>query len=325
MRRREFIALLGAAAAWPLGARAQQATPPLVGVLSSRSAAEQTVEIAAFRLGLMMAGFAEGEIPPVEYRYADGHYDRLPGLAAELVRLNVSVLFASTGIAARAAKGATSAIPIVFSSAADPVQLGLATRLDRPDGNLTGFTSTSGALEAKRIELLHDLVPTADPIAVLINAGNPIAESNLAEMQIAARARNLPLLVLRARTDADLEKAFAGLREQKAGALLVATDPFFGDRQGTLVTLAAATSVPAMYPRREFVAAGGLISYGASLLDSYRSSGIYVGRILKGTRVSELPIQRPTKIELVINLKAAKALALDVPTSILLRADEVIE
>jgi putative ABC transport system substrate-binding protein len=326
MRRRDLITLLGAAAAaWPLTARAQQPVPPLVGVLSTRSAAEEAGEIAAFRRGLLEAGFAEGQVPPMVYRYADGHYDRLPGLAAELVRLNASVLFASSGIAARAAKAATSAIPIVFNSAADPVQLGLATRLDRPDGNLTGFTSSSGPLEVKRIELLHELVSKALPIAILINDGNPIAGPNLAQMQAAAQALGLPLVVLRARTDADLEKAFFDLRERKAGALLVATDPFFGDRQDTLVAMAAATAVPAMYARREFVAAGGLISYGASLLEGYRLAGVYVGRILKGARVSELPIQRPTKFELVINLKAAKALALDVPTSILLRADEVIE
>jgi putative ABC transport system substrate-binding protein len=261
----------------------------------------------------------------IEYRWAEGRYDRLSALASDLVRRKVAVILASTTIAARAAKDATSTIPIVFTSASDPVQFGLVGSLSRPAGNLTGFTTSSGALEAKRVELLHELVPSATTIGVLVNPTNTIAESNVVDMQAAVRAHGEKVLVQRVGSELDIAAAFAGLDRQRVAALLVATDPFFGEHREQLVTLAARYSVPTMYVRREFATSGGLISYGADATDEYRQAGAYSGRILKGAKPSDLPVQQPTKFELVINLKTAKALGLAVPLTLQASADEVIE
>jgi ABC-type uncharacterized transport system substrate-binding protein len=327
MRRREFICLVGggAAAIWPFAVCAQQQPAPVIGFLSSRSPDEQVDATAAYRQGLREIGFIDGQNVAIEYRWAEGRYDRLPVLASDLVRRKVAVIFASTTIATRAAKDATATIPIVFTGASDPVRLGLVGSLNRPDGNLTGFTTASGVLEAKRLELLHELVPTAATIGVLVNATNSIAESNVADMETAVRAHGEKMLVLRVGGEQDIPTAFAELASQRVGALLVATDPFFGDHRDQLVTLAARYSVPTMYVRREFTVAGGLISYGANVTDGYRQAGAYTGRILKGTKPSDLPVQQPTKFELVVNLKTAKALGLTVPLTLQARADEVIE
>ena len=326
MKRRAFIGLVGGAAAiWPFLVRAQQQPVPVIGFLSGRSPGEQADAIAAYRQGLREIGFIDGQNVTIEYRWAEGRYDRLPALASDLVRRKVAVIFASTTIAARAAKDATATIPIVFAGASDPVRLGLVGSLNRPDGNLTGFTTASGALEAKRLELLHELVPTATTIGVLVNATNSIAESNVADMETAVRAHGEKMVVLRVESERDIAAAFADLVQQRIGALLVATDPFFGEHRDQLVTLAARYSVPAMYVRREFAAAGGLISYGANVTDGVRQAGAYTGRILKGAKPSDLPVQQPTRFELVINLKTAAALDLIVPPALLARADEVIE
>jgi putative ABC transport system substrate-binding protein len=326
MRRREFITLLGGSvAAWPLTARAQQPAKPVVGYLSSNSAAETGVNLAAFRRGLSEMGFVEGRNVAIEYRWAEGHADRLPALAADLVQRRVAVIFASGNVAIHAAEAATRSTPIVFNTGDDPVATGIVPSLNRPGGNVTGTSMTAGSLVTKRLQLLHELVPTAARIAMLVNSDNPNAETDGREAETAARSLGFSLFVLKVATGGDLDAAFATLAEMGADGLLVNTDSFLSSRRQQLVALAARREVPALYSWREFVEAGGLMCYGATITDSHRQAAIYVGRILKGEKPADLPVMQPTKFELVINLKTAKALGLTVPPSLLATADEVIE
>jgi putative ABC transport system substrate-binding protein len=327
MQRREFITLIGsAAAAWPLTARAQRPAMPVIGFLSSISHDPIVRPMAAFREGLKEAGYVEGRNVAIEYRWAEGQLERLPALAAELVQHRATVIVATGGGAsALAAKAATATIPIVFSAAADPVQLGLVTSLSRPGGNLTGIFILANSLEGKRLGLLHEMVPKAARIAVLVNPRTPGAESQLTDAQTAAATFARQIVVLKASTEDDLETAFTALVQSRAEALLVAADPFFNSRRERMVALAARHTVPAIYEFREFAIAGGLMSYGTNLSSAYRQIGIYAGKILNGEKPDSLPVVQPTTFELVINLKTAKALGLDVPPMLLARADEVIE
>jgi putative tryptophan/tyrosine transport system substrate-binding protein len=329
MRRREFITLIGGAAAasalWPLAARAQQPAMPVVGILSGASAETYAPYLAAFRLGLKDVGYVEGQNVAIQFLGADGQYDRLPALAAELVRRQVAVISAGGLPPIFAAKAATSTIPIVFTSAGDPVQVGIVPSLNRPGGNITGVSHFGVMLAGKRLELLLELVPTASVIAVLVNPTNPRVDLDITEMQAAARAVGKQILVVPAGSERDFDAAFATLVREGAGGLLVAGEPFFISRREQLAALAARHAVPAVYEYREFIGAGGLLSYGTSLPEMYRQAGGYVGRILKGAKPADLPILQPTKFELVVNLKAAKALGLTISESFLLRADEVIE
>jgi len=326
MKRREFMTLLGAAAAtWPLPALTQQAMPQ-IGFLSSRSPDESVGVVAAFREGLNETGFVEGQNLTIAFRWAEGRYDRLPALAAELVGLRVAAVLAAGGPpAALAAKKATSTIPIIFSAADDPVGLGLVESLSHPGGNITGMSVFNSSLGAKRLELLHELVPSAKTIAYLTNPANPSFRLEVNAVEEAAKTFDVDLQVLNASTDLEIEAAFARLAELHAGAIIVAGEPFFDSRRAAIVELAAKHSVPASYSWRENVAMGGLLSYGTSITDSYRNSGIYCGRILKGQRPADLPIMQPTKFELTLNLKTAKALGLTIPPALLTGADEVIE
>jgi putative ABC transport system substrate-binding protein len=322
LRRREFITLLGGAAAWPFTARAQQPAMPVVGFLNSRSPAEAAYLVAAFRQGLNEAGYVEQR----NYRWAEGHYQRLPGLADELVRAGVAVIAATGGApSALAAKGATTTIPVVFTSGDEPVTTGLVSSLNRPGGNVTGVSMIANQLGAKRLELLHELVPNARAIAFLANPNYSSTEAQVRDAREATRALGLTFHVFEAGSERDLEPVFAALVQQRSGALLVATDPFFNSWRDRLVGLAARHALPAIYPYREFTVAGGLMSYAPSLVDGYRQTGIYTGRVLKGEKPADLPVLQPTKFELVINLRAAKALGLTIPLTLQVAADEVIE
>jgi putative ABC transport system substrate-binding protein len=299
---------------------------PVIGFLSSRSSEESANVVASFRQGLSEDGYVEGRNIEIQFRWADGHYDRLPGLAAELVGRKVAVIVATGGPApALAAKAATTAIPIVFVSGGDPVRAGLVASLNRPGGNITGVSSILSTLMAKRLQLLHQLVPKAAVIGVLVNPGYPDSDLQLRELQEAGAAIKLQILVMRAGTEGDIDTAFATLAQQRIEALLVANDPFFDSRRQQINALAARHAIAVICPGREFVDAGGLISYGPSLADVYRLAGNYTGKVLKGAKPADLPVQQPTKFELVINLKTAKMLGLEVPQLILAGADEVVE
>jgi putative tryptophan/tyrosine transport system substrate-binding protein len=322
--RRQLMALLGGAMITPRALRAQQKAMPVIGVLGSGSPGPNAPFLAAFRQGLSETGYVEGQDVAIEYRWAEGHYDRLPGLAADLVGSKVDVIATGGTPSVLAAKSATSTIPIVFSSG-DPVEGGVIASLSRPGGNLTGVSDMNTELTPKRLELLSELVPQAKVIAVLVNPDNAIAERIIREAQEAARAKGLQLLILKADTDDEIDAAFATLLQLHASALVLPGDSFFNSRREQLVALASRHAVPAIYELREFAAAGGLISYGPSRTGTWRLMGIYAGKILKGAKPADLPVQQPTTFELVVNLNTAKTLGLTVPLSILARADEVIE
>ena len=316
----------GAAVTLPVASRAQQAAIPIIGFLSSRSPKEAEIHAAAFRRGLSETGFVVGQNVAIEYRWAEGHYERLPMLASELVSLRVSVVAAVGGsVSASGAKAATATIPIVFVMGDDPVKQGLVGSFNRPGSNLTGVAFVTGELGSKRLGLLCELVPNATTVALLLNPNGPGAEGQRQDVQAAAKALGRRLIVLHASAERDFEQNFAIITKEHVGALVVQNDPFFNSRRDELMGLAARNGVPAIYHIREFPAAGGLMSYGASLADAYRQVGNYTGRILKGEKPADLPIVQPTNFELVINLKAAKALGITVPPSLLARADEVIE
>jgi putative ABC transport system substrate-binding protein len=327
MKRREFITLIGGAAvAWPLTTHAQQAAMPVVGFLSGRSLTSDAYLVGAFRQALNESGFVEGRNLAIEFRWADGQLARLPTLAAELVERKVSVVFAgASDVAIGAIKVVAATLPVVIATGSDPVALGLIPSLNRPGGNLTGVTVITAALWPKRLELLRELITPTPVVALLVNPNNPTEEPATRELQAAARSVGQDIVVLNARNERDFENAFATLNEKRASALVVADDALFANRRDILVALAARHAIPAIYGRREYVAAGGLMSYGASTIDQYRQSGIYVSRILKGDKPADLPFVQPTKFELMVNLKTAKALGLDIPATVLARADEVIE
>jgi putative ABC transport system substrate-binding protein len=324
MKRREFITLLGGASAWPFVARAQQPAIPVIGFLSSGSKFPERVR--AFLQTLAEAGYIEGQTVAVEYRWAEGQYDRLPAFAADLVRRRVNVIVTPDGVlTAQAAKAATTTIPIVFAAGADPVAFGLVASLSRPGGNLTGASALNVELGPKRLALLHELVPTAATIALIVNPSNPNAETLARDLQAAARTLGLDLHVLHASADRDLDTVFAEMAKLHAGGLVIGTDPFLLAHSEQFAALALRHAMPAIYQYREFVAAGGLMSYAGSFTEGYRLAGLYTGRILKGEKPADLPVQQFTKVELILNLKTAKALGLTVPPNLLAIADEVIE
>jgi putative ABC transport system substrate-binding protein len=326
MNRREFIGLLGiGAVAWPIGALSQ-ASMPVIGYLSSRSASDDPTLVIAFRRGLSEAGYVEGRNATVEYRWAEGHNDRLPGLATELVSRHVNVIAAVAAPAAAAAKAATATIPVVFNVAVDPIEAGLVASLAGPRGNLTGVTTLSVEVGPKRLELLHELVPGAKRMGLLVNPTSPLVAEPLArDMQAAARSLGLELEVARASTEPEIEAAFAMLAQTHVSAVLIGPDAFFGSRIDQIAAATLRHRIPTIYQSREFVAGGGLMSYGGDLRDAYRRVGVYTGRILKGEKLADLPVQQATKLELIINLKTAKTLGINVPLTLQTSADEVIE
>jgi putative ABC transport system substrate-binding protein len=326
MQRRKFIALLGGAAAWPFAARAQQPALPVIGFLSSASPDLYANRLRAFRQGLKEAGYVEGQNVAIEYRWAESQNDRLPALAAELVQRHVDVIAAAGGTpSAVAAKAATTTIPVVFGVAVDPVKIGLVASLNRPGGNLTGITNLNVEVGPKRLELMRELIPAATNIAVLVNPTSPIAEPFARAMQAAARTLGQQIHVQQASSEQDFDKVFADLARLRAGALVISPDVFFNTKIEQLAVLSLRHAVPAIFQYREFAAAGGLISYGSDETEYYRLIGIYAGRILKGEKPADLPVVQSTKVEMILNLKTAKALGITVPLPLIGRADEVIE
>ena len=327
MRRRNFIkGIVGSAAAWPLAARAQQPAMPVVGFLHSSSPSGYASRVAAFRQGVNEAEYIEGRNVTIEYRWAEGRNDRLPELAADLVRRKVTVIAATTTPAALAAQAATATIPIVFVTAGDPVKLGLVASLNRPGGNLTGVATLSVEVAPKRLEALHEIIPTATTFALLINSSSPaLAESTTRDVRASARTLGVQLHVVSATTDNEIDDAFASLAKQRAGGLVIGSDTFFTSRSERLASLALRYALPAVYEWREFAVAGGLISYGTDSRDAYRLAGIYTARVLKGEKPADLPMQQATKVELYINLKTAKTLGITIPLLLSGRADELIE
>jgi ABC-type uncharacterized transport system substrate-binding protein len=325
MRRRKFITLIGAAAAWPLAARSQQAALPMIGFLNGGSPAEYAPMVAAFREGLKELGYVEGQNVAIEFRWAEGKYERLSALGTDLVRRQVAAIAATSTPAAQAAKALTATVPIVFTTGADPVQLGLVASLNQPGGNVTGVSFLVNELTKKQFEVLHQILPKAALIGFLVNPAVAYARSQTTEAQDAARALGRQLFVVTARTESEIDAAFAALVKKLAGGVITISDPFLNSRRDQIVALAARHSLPALYPVRDYVAAGGLMSYGTSIIGAYRQVGVYTGRILKGEKPADLPVMRPTKLELVINLKTAKALDLTIPPALIALADEVIE
>jgi len=331
MRWRGFIKLLGGAAVapamlWPFVALSQQPAMPVIGFLNSGSRELFAARVAAFHRGLNDTGFVEGRNVAIEYQWAQGQYDRLPALAADLVRRQVAVIAATGGIpSALAAKAATSTIPIVFVAGSDPIKFGVVTSLSRPESNLTGLTAFTSELVPKRLELLHQVVQKADTIALLVNPTNAVTEIVQRDVQEAARSLGLQLNVVHASAEPDLDKVFATLGQLRTGALVIGTDTFFDGQSERLAALAVHHALPTIYQTREFAAAGGLMSYGGSLPDAYRKAGVYTGRVLKGEKPADLPVMQSTKVELIINLKTAKALGIEIPAALLATADEVIE
>jgi putative tryptophan/tyrosine transport system substrate-binding protein len=326
LRRRQFIRLLGgAAAAWPLAARAQQPAMPVIGFLSSGTQESDAFRLPAIRRGLNEVGYVVGRNVAIEYRWAENQHERLPELAMELVHRPVTVILALGGPAALTARVSTATIPILFQVGIDPVTSGLVASINRPNGNATGVSLVSRELNAKKLELLHELLPTATGIGVLLNPSNPSIETFTSEVMEAASSLKQRIIVLKIGTDYDLDATLANLVEQRVYGLVVTDDPFFTNRRDRIAALAARHRIPAIYPWREYVEAGGLVSYGPSLTDAFRQSGIYVGRVLRGEKPAELPVIMPSKFELVINLKAARGLGLEIPPTLLARADEVIE
>jgi putative tryptophan/tyrosine transport system substrate-binding protein len=327
MRRREFITVLGGAAAWALTARAQQPGKlSVIGFLESKSARDSRQTVAAFHRGLSEAAFIEGQNVAIEYRWANNQHDRLPTLAADLVQRKVAVIVAPDTASALAAKAATTTIPIVFDTSLDPVAVGLVASLNRPGANVTGITSLNTEVASKRLELLHEVVPKASTIGLLVNQANPrLADINIAEMQAASRTLGLQILVLTASNNDAIDEVFAALAQRGVGALVVTPDAFFNSRSQQLAALVLRYALPAISAHREFTMAGGLFSYGTSLADIYRQLGVYAAKILKGESPAELPVSQSTKVELIINLRTAKLLGLSFPLAVLGRADEVIE
>jgi putative ABC transport system substrate-binding protein len=325
MKRRDFITLIGSVATWPLTARAQQSKTPVIGFLRNTSADESVDLVAAFNRGLNEAGYVADQNVSIEYRWSEHRFDRLPALAADLSRRRCVVIVAAGNAAASAAKAATVTIPIVFSTGDDPIELGLVSHFNQPDGNITGIFFYTGVLQSKQLEWLHEAVPNAAVIAVLVNPTSPAAVHQVKDAQLAARALGQQIHVLNASSEIDLGMAFANLAQLRAGALVVAGNALFTGQRDRLAELAARHAVPTMYYLREFVTVGGLMSYGPSITDAYRQTGVYAARILKGAKPVDLPVMMPTKFELVINLTAAKALGVTIPEALLLRADEVIE